>query len=75
MSEYGGQRAGSGRGWLVLAGGVAAALYAARAAGRTRQRAAGAVGAHAWLVPTRQARTEAEWTRHALGHASESKHG
>jgi hypothetical protein len=33
------------------------------------------VGAHAWLVPIPQARTEAEWTRQALIHSSESKHG
>ena len=72
MSERGGQ--GDGGGWLVLAGGCAAiALYAACAASRNRKQPAGAAGAHAWLVPTDRSRTEAEWTRRALGHASESK--
>jgi hypothetical protein len=77
MSEQGGKgRAGSGREWLVLAGvGAGAAAYAAWAALKSRQRSPGAVGAHAWLVPVRQVRAEAKWTRQALGHASESKHG
>ena len=59
---------GSSSGWLVLAGaGVAAALYAAwAAAANSRKWPAGAVGAHAWLVPLRQAQAEAQWTRQAL---------
>jgi hypothetical protein len=68
MAEYGGQ------GWLIAAG-AAAALYAAWALGRSRRRPAGSVGAHAWLVPVGQAQAEAKWTRQALVHASESKHG
>ena len=70
MSERNGVSHVGGRGWLVLAG-AAAALGAAWLAGRSR-RADGGVGAHAWLVPTRQSRREAEWTRHAVVHASEA---
>jgi hypothetical protein len=75
--ERGERRTGGGRGWMVLAGAGAAAVgwYLGRAAGKSRKRPAGAVGAHAWLVPTGQARTEARLTRQALVYASESKHG
>ncbi len=68
------QREGGGNlGWLALAGaGVAAGLWIA---GTLRRRPPGVVGAHAWLVPIEQARTEAKWTGQALVHASESKHG
>jgi hypothetical protein len=63
-------------GRLVLAGaGVAAATYALWAVRKAWQRPPGAVGAHAWVVPIQQARTEAGWTRHAFVHASEHKHG
>lgn len=32
------------------------------------------VGEHAWLVPAIQAKREADWTRRAFTHASESHH-
>ena len=57
-------------GWLVPAG-AAAALYAVWAACKARR--PGAVGAHAWLVPTDQARTEAARTRRAVQYTSEAK--
>jgi hypothetical protein len=58
-------------GWLALAGlGAVTTWYL-----WPRKRSPGNVGAHAWLVPLDQARREAEWTRHALGHSSEAKQG
>ncbi len=61
-------------GRLALAG-SAVAVCAPLFARKSRNRPAGSVGAHAWLVPTGQAHTEAEWTRNAAVPASESKHG
>ncbi len=61
--------------WLLTGVSAAAGLGAAWAAGMFRPRPPGAVGAHAWVVPTQQARTEARWTRHASVHSSESRHG
>jgi hypothetical protein len=76
MSDNGGQPwAAGGTAWLLAGAGIATAVSAAWAIARSRGRPPGAVGAHAWLVPTRQARAEAAWTRQALVHASESKHG
>ena len=73
MSQRSGEF-GSSSAWLALAGAaIAGAICGAWA--KSRRRPAGAVGAHAWLVPLRQARAEAQWTRQALVHASESKHG
>ncbi len=63
-------------GLAVLLGlGVGAALYATWARRNSRGRKWPHVGAHAWLVPTGQARLEAQWTRQALVYTSESKHG
>ncbi len=64
---------GDGQAWLVLAGGVAALVSVAWAIRTLRSRSGAAVGAHAWLVPIRQAQTEAQWTRQALVHSSASK--
>jgi len=61
------------RGWIALIG-AAAAVYAAFVATKSRKQSAGSVGAHAQLVPTRQARTEAHWTKNAQIHATESRH-
>jgi hypothetical protein len=62
-------------GWLGLVG-LAGGMGAAFAVMNSRRRSGPRpVGAHAWLVPTEQARTEAQWTRQSLVHASESKHG
>jgi hypothetical protein len=59
--------------WFAAAGlGAAVACYLWWRRRPARQD--GGVGAHAWLVPLGQARREAEWTRHALGHSSEAKH-
>ncbi len=66
-------QAGNGPGWLALAGaGVLGGFWVVR---KLSKRTPGAVGAHAWVVPMRQAHAEAQWTRQALVHASESKHG
>jgi hypothetical protein len=70
MSEHDGESRGGDLGWLALIG-AAAGLGAAWLAGRSRP-AGGRVGAHAWLVPSAQSRREAEWTRHAVVHASEA---
>jgi hypothetical protein len=65
----------SERAGLLLTGVGITAAAVGWSALRRRRRVPGAVGAHAWVVPTEQARTEAAWTRTAMGHASEHKHG
>ena len=60
--------------WIALAGvATTAALGVAWIKRRARGRSGeGAVGKHAWLVPTQLARREARWTRQALVHSSEA---
>lgn len=55
--------------------GVAAAVWAAWSAVQARRRTPGQVGAHAWLVPLSKARTEANWTKHALAQGTGAKNG
>lgn len=79
MFDRNGQRyAGSNQqGRLTVGGGLAALLSAGLAAGwavqRMRRPPGSMVGAHAWVVPVGQAQREAQWTRQAMVHSSESK--
>ena len=68
------RRIGNNHGWLIAAGGgLAALLSAGWVVRKMRGQSETSVGAHAWVVPIDQVRTEAHWTRQANVHSSESK--
>ena len=64
------------RGWLALAGaGLAAASYASWSREQAKHRRVLAARERARLIPLRQARMEAEWTRKAVSYTGGAKGG
>ncbi len=64
------------RGWLALVGlGLAAALYETWSWAPAKRRRHLAAREHARIVPLRQARMEADWTRQAVSYAGGAKGG